>query len=126
MNTNLRTSYPQNSNIRQTQSPIIVDRRCPTCISFAIFGEEKSTSTFNFGPEGGRRPFATRLANVSVKTVVATFILINPFGATDVSEIIEFGGKALTIAVAISLGDFGPLYCGILFTILTYFIALLH
>lgn len=34
--------WPQNSKKRLRQSPRMVDRRCPTCISFAMFGDEKS------------------------------------------------------------------------------------
>ena len=30
---------------RARQSPMIVERRWPTCISFAVFGEEKSMTT---------------------------------------------------------------------------------
>lgn len=39
------TSKPTNSKSREMLSPIIVERRWPTCISFAIFGDEKSTIT---------------------------------------------------------------------------------
>ncbi len=40
------TVWPWNSRRRQRQSPMIVLRRWPTCISLAIFGLEKSTTTF--------------------------------------------------------------------------------
>lgn len=39
----VRASYTSD---RPTVSPMIVDRRCPTCISFATFGDEKSTTAF--------------------------------------------------------------------------------
>ena len=35
-------------NILHIASPIIVDLRCPTCISLATFGELKSTTIFSF------------------------------------------------------------------------------
>ena len=41
----LRTSWPTYSNKRLIDSPIIVDRRCPTCISLAMLGEDISTSS---------------------------------------------------------------------------------
>ena len=37
------TSMPQNSRTRQIVSPMIVERRWPTCMSLAMFGDEKST-----------------------------------------------------------------------------------
>lgn len=33
------TCYPFNSRMRLIQSPMMVDLRCPTCISFAMLGE---------------------------------------------------------------------------------------
>ncbi len=36
----LMTWWPANSRIRTIASPTIVVRKCPTCISFAMFGEE--------------------------------------------------------------------------------------
>ena len=39
-----RVSMPQNSRLRARVSPMMVERRCPTCISLATFGEEKSTT----------------------------------------------------------------------------------
>lgn len=43
----LSTSYPANSKRRHMLSPMIVDLRWPTCISLAMLGEEKSTTTWN-------------------------------------------------------------------------------
>ena len=49
-------------------SPIMVDLRWPTCISFAILGEEKSTTTLSLlGVGGGRTPF-TRISETSSET----------------------------------------------------------
>ena len=39
------TRWPRNSSTRARQSPMIVERRWPTCISLAMLGLEKSTST---------------------------------------------------------------------------------
>ena len=33
-------SWPQNSMTRARESPMIVERMCPMCISFATLGEE--------------------------------------------------------------------------------------
>ena len=41
----LITWSPTNSVTRAIASPTIVERRCPTCISLAMFGEEYSTMT---------------------------------------------------------------------------------
>ena len=38
------TSTPQYSRVRQTVSPMMVERRWPTCISLATLGDEKSTT----------------------------------------------------------------------------------
>ena len=39
------TSSPRNSSTRPTASPMMVERRWPTCISLARFGEDRSTTT---------------------------------------------------------------------------------
>ena len=39
------TGWPRNSSTRAKASPMIVERRCPTCISLAMLGLEKSTIT---------------------------------------------------------------------------------
>ena len=49
-------SWPQNSRIRQIVSPMMVERRWPTCISLATLGDEKSTTTVCFLLGGGSTP----------------------------------------------------------------------
>ena len=39
------TSSPRNSRTRPTASPMMVERRWPTCISLARFGDDRSTTT---------------------------------------------------------------------------------
>ncbi len=39
------TSSPRNSSTRPTASPMMVERKCPTCISLARFGEDRSITT---------------------------------------------------------------------------------
>lgn len=57
----LNTSWPRNSSSRESVSPIMVERRCPTCISLAMLGEEKSITTRSFlGTAGGRTPLTSR------------------------------------------------------------------
>ena len=51
----LITRWPANSRIRAMASPTIVVRRCPTCISLAMLGEEYSTTTV-CGAAAGARP----------------------------------------------------------------------
>ena len=60
-------------------SPIIVDLRCPTCISFAIFGEEKSTKTLSFFSKGNLISyFRYVLTKSSIKSSY-NLIVRNPF-----------------------------------------------
>ncbi|MNP55697.1 hypothetical protein D3C76_1503620 [compost metagenome] len=44
------TWSPKNSSTRATLSPMMVERRWPTCISLARFGADRSTTTFSAGP----------------------------------------------------------------------------
>ena len=46
------TIIGENSSIRANVSPIMVDLRWPTCISFAILGEEKSIKALLTGSRG--------------------------------------------------------------------------
>ena len=50
----LRTSTFENSNMRANVSPIMVDLKCPTCISFAMFGDEKSITALFTGRIGAQ------------------------------------------------------------------------
>ncbi len=61
-------------------SPIIVDRRWPTCISFAIFGDEKSTSTFFFSTRGPDTPNVKLRAIDCTTAVFDRWMLMNPLG----------------------------------------------
>ena len=47
--------------MRQTDSPMIVERRWPTCISFAMFGEEKSTRQVKGETDDGLGSFPVRM-----------------------------------------------------------------
>ena len=58
----------------------MVDLRCPTCISFAMFGEEKSTKTFLLGNLGPLTPSENMVSKDDTSAVVAMKILINPLG----------------------------------------------
>ncbi len=87
----------------------MVERRWPTCISFAMFGEEKSTSTFWGGSTGGLTPFWTMPAMESVRVAVDKVMLMNPFGAEDVALTMGFSGMALIMRSATSFGDTGPM-----------------
>ena len=49
-------STPQNSSVRAMVSPMMVLRRWPTCISFATFGELKSTTARRAGSRGAHGP----------------------------------------------------------------------
>ena len=65
------TSCPQNSKIRLMHSPMIVDRKCPTCMFLATLGDEKSTITlcfFTFG--GSMMPLSTLLICALMKVLL--------------------------------------------------------
>lgn len=49
-------------------SPMMVLRRCPTCISFAMLGLEKSTTTRAFFTSGGAGPFCHKRRSKTKKT----------------------------------------------------------
>lgn len=63
----LSTSCPTYSRSRESVSPMMVERRCPTCISLAMLGEEKSITTLFFSTAGGLTPF-TRMSVTSCDT----------------------------------------------------------
>ena len=65
--TYLSTSCPTYSRSRESVSPMMVERRCPTCISLAMLGEEKSITTLFFSTAGGLTPF-TRMSVTSCDT----------------------------------------------------------
>jgi hypothetical protein len=58
----------------------MVDRKWPTCISLAMFGDEKSTRTFLFTDFGPWIPVVKIDCIVETKALVAMKIFINPFG----------------------------------------------
>eukprot|EP00659_Diplonema_papillatum_P020719 gene20719-biopygen21007 len=74
----LRTSCPQNSRSLQMLSPMMVERRWPTCIFFAMFGDEKSTSTRCFWTTGGRTPSVTSFAIAFSTYGMPTEMLMKP------------------------------------------------
>ncbi len=81
--TYLNTLCPANSNNLLTVSPIMVDRRCPTCISLAIFGEEKSMTTLCFFLRAGAlTPFTNKSLTSSDTKEGFREMLINPGPAT--------------------------------------------
>lgn len=63
----LSTSCPTYSRSRARVSPMMVERRCPTCISLAMLGEEKSMTTRFLSTTGGLTPF-TRMSVTSWDT----------------------------------------------------------
>lgn len=58
------TVWPQNSSTRQMASPMMVLRRCPTCISLAMLGLEKSTTTRTCFTSGGAGPCCQDKSNI--------------------------------------------------------------
>ena len=63
-------------------SPMIVERRWPTCISFATLGDEKSTSTFCFFAAGGFAPSAAIACTREASHVGESHRLMKPGPAT--------------------------------------------
>lgn len=80
--------------------------KCPTCISLAIFGEEKSTPTLNFFFNvGGFTPSATNLVSWFWQNSLFNHKLINPAGATSILSISVELSMCDTIFFAISGGE---------------------
>lgn len=79
----LKTSKPTYSSSLLKLSPIIVDRKCPTCISLAIFGDEKSITTlFVLPTAGGWTPSFKIFSMTQLTKDILTWILMNPGPAT--------------------------------------------
>ena len=111
----LSTSAPQNSSRFARQSPMMVERRWPTCISLATFGEEKSTTARDTpagrlgaqveGPSTSMAP--SRAASASLESLM----LMNPGpaseGGLEASRSGEPAGSAATIFAATSRGALG-------------------
>jgi len=105
-----RTSWPQNSRTRQIVSPMIVDRRWPTCISLAMFGDEKSTSTFRAPPNadrggGAATPDAATRCAWALSSDSSTWALMKPAGATLADLRTPFAGTAAAMASPTARGD---------------------
>lgn len=87
---------------------MMVDRKCPTCISFAILGDEKSTNTFLREILGGATPLFKLRAREVITAELDTLILIKPLGITVVDWIKLLGDKCATMKAATSFGVPGP------------------
>mmetsp|Transcript_109366 Transcript_109366/g.214359 ORF Transcript_109366/g.214359 Transcript_109366/m.214359 type:complete len:203 (-) Transcript_109366:759-1367(-) len=105
---------------------MIVERRCPTCISLAMLGEEKSTSTFCGLSTGGFTPLAIMPAIEPVSVLADKEILMKPLGAEVAVLIIGLTGIPQIIRSATSLGATGPEYPSSPFSALDRDMALLH
>lgn len=79
-----------------------------TCISFAMLGELKSTSTLETGSTGGCTPCWMMLAMQEVSVAPDRVMLMKPLGAEVVLLTIGFTGMAQMMRSATSLGDTGP------------------
>ena len=107
------TEAPENSRHRHSASPITVLRRCPTCISLATFGLEKSTTA---RPQGGlgahdggsRAPGASppRAASSTrrARNSGLTRTLMKPGPATEVSPMTSDSGSAARMPSATPRG----------------------
>ena len=116
----LSTSAPQNSSRLARQSPMIVERRWPTCISLATLGDEKST-TARSTPAGRagahvEGPATSMATSLSPRASRESLMLMKPGPASegglagsrscaagDESEL----GSAATILAATSRGALG-------------------
>lgn len=79
--------------------------RWPTCISLAIFGEEKSTTTLNFFSNGGgRTPVCSSAVNTLLPWVLLNVTLMKPGPATSIRPIHGFCPTCSTIFLATSYG----------------------
>ena len=72
---------------------MMVERRWPTCISLAMFGEEKSMTTRSFlGTAGGRTPLTKRSVTREETNAGARKMLMNPGPATSHCEMVRGEG----------------------------------
>mmetsp|Transcript_29165 Transcript_29165/g.74825 ORF Transcript_29165/g.74825 Transcript_29165/m.74825 type:complete len:215 (-) Transcript_29165:456-1100(-) len=102
------TSAPQNSSSLQRVSPRMVERRWPTCISFATLGEEKSTTTRCF-TAGAHvlMPFLSMPIMRPVSQASLSLMLMKPGPARLISVMTPFSGTAATMASATARGFLG-------------------
>jgi hypothetical protein len=103
-------STPQYSRVRAMVSPMMVDRRCPTCISLATLGEEKSTTARLYGSAGAHvaGPSTSRARSRAARAARETRTLMKPGPAMEGGASRRgVAGSAATIAAATSRGDLG-------------------
>lgn len=84
---------------------MIVDLKCPTCISLAILGDEKSTKTFNFFCNVGGLTPSSNTEDTALRTY-ALFknIFMKPGPAMSRLAMISWGATFSMILLLISLG----------------------
>ena len=105
------TSWPQNSSTRQMESPMIVERRWPACISLATFGDEKSTTTFCVCTGGGSAPFCAIVFSRSANHGPEMVMLMKPAPATSTLAIMASESHSCIASAsrcATSFGDLMP------------------
>ncbi|BAS92418.1 Os05g0163050 [Oryza sativa Japonica Group] len=80
--------------MRARVSPMIVDLKCPTCISLAMLGDEKSSTALLTGRIGAHVliPF-TSISCILCNILLDKTIFTKPGPATDVDSIISDGGS---------------------------------
>ena len=103
------TSWPQYSRTLQIVSPMMVERKWPTCISLAMFGEEKSTRTVRRPPKawmggGGALPSWATVLQYSLMMPVSIVALTKPAGATTAETSTTLGGRLSAIAAPTARG----------------------
>mmetsp|Transcript_37389 Transcript_37389/g.94340 ORF Transcript_37389/g.94340 Transcript_37389/m.94340 type:complete len:205 (-) Transcript_37389:423-1037(-) len=120
------TSAPHISSALHSVSPMMVERRWPTCISLATLGDEKSTTHFlprRSGANAAMSPVMsadTRCASV----LGATRTLMKPGPASEVSTTSSFVGRLAMSALATSRGALGAF--SLPFSLPNSCMALLH
>ena len=88
----------------------MVERKWPTCISLAMFGELKSTNTLRLPPKaliggGGALPCCATLRQKSPSRALSIFALTKPAGATEADTRTELGGRLSAIAAPTARGE---------------------
>ena len=102
----LITWWPANSVTRAIASPTIVVRRWPTCISFAMFGEEYSTMTVSGASVSGvpSRGSPSRVVVASAIHSGRSVKLTNPGPLTVGASLMPPTSRWLTMSAATSRG----------------------
>ena len=89
-------------------SPMMVERRWPTCISFATLGDEKSTIAFFFSAGGGSTPCLTMFCTRAACQLFEIQMLTKPATGSTFAKMPSLSHSCIA-AASVSATSFGAL-----------------